>query len=236
MALIKAGGGVTGISGSIAGTTFARNRAGLYARAWAKPVNPVSPRQSAVRAAFGARATAWGSLTAAQVIAWNDYAATMSRLNRIGEEYTPKGRQVFMEVNQNLANAGETTLTDPGPSTNSPGLNEVIWNAPETTAGVFTDFILSGLTANFPGGANGRIMYEATPPIASNRTNVNNEFRFIGSDPSTLPADLVTRYNSTFGTPTLAPGNQIAVRVWVVDSETGLASPKLMEVLTVTGT
>ncbi|GAI01350.1 unnamed protein product, partial [marine sediment metagenome] len=45
MALIKYGGGIVQISGSIAGTVFARNKMGNYARPRTKPVNPRTARQ-----------------------------------------------------------------------------------------------------------------------------------------------------------------------------------------------
>ncbi|GAH50296.1 unnamed protein product, partial [marine sediment metagenome] len=46
MALVKLGGGIVQISGSIAGNTFARNRFGNYMRSRTKPVNPNSTRQT----------------------------------------------------------------------------------------------------------------------------------------------------------------------------------------------
>ncbi|GAI58374.1 unnamed protein product, partial [marine sediment metagenome] len=39
MALVKYGGGITQMSGSIAGNTFARNRYGNYVRSRTKPIN-----------------------------------------------------------------------------------------------------------------------------------------------------------------------------------------------------
>ncbi|GAH13494.1 unnamed protein product, partial [marine sediment metagenome] len=50
MSLVKYGGGIVQMSGSIAGNTFARNRYGNYVRARTKPINPNSDRQVVVRA------------------------------------------------------------------------------------------------------------------------------------------------------------------------------------------
>ena len=59
MALIKYGGGIVDMSGSIAGNTHARNRFGNYMRARTKPVNPNSDRQVAIRAIVSYLAEFW---------------------------------------------------------------------------------------------------------------------------------------------------------------------------------
>jgi len=79
MALVKFGGGVVGMSGSIAGTTFARNRSGSYARAKTKPINPNTTLQNLVRATFAMLSARWAqTLTEAQRTAWNLYASSVS--------------------------------------------------------------------------------------------------------------------------------------------------------------
>ncbi len=100
MALVKFGGGVTQMSGSIGGTTFARNSSGNYARARTTPVNPQSSRQTAVRASLAFLADAWSQdLTPAQRDAWRDYASAVVMTNRLGESTFHSGYNHFQRSN-----------------------------------------------------------------------------------------------------------------------------------------
>ncbi len=100
MALVKFGGGVTQMSGSIGGTTFARNASGNYARARTTPVNPQSARQTAVRASIAFLANFWSStLTQGQRDAWKDYAAAVVMSNRLGESTFISGFNHFLRSN-----------------------------------------------------------------------------------------------------------------------------------------
>lgn len=115
MALIKFGGGVVQMAGSIAGTTFARNRYGNYARARTKPTNPNTDRQAGVRAALAELTTRWSqTVTAAQRTAWNLYASNVAMVNRLGESINLSGYNHYIRSNAWLALLGGT-IVDNGP-------------------------------------------------------------------------------------------------------------------------
>ena len=115
MALVKFGGGVIQMSGSIAGNTFARNRSGNYARAKTKPVNPNTDRQAQVRAAIAFLVNRWSqTLTLAQRTAWNLYADNVNMKNRLGETIQLSGFNHYIRSNSWLAARGLPTI-DPGP-------------------------------------------------------------------------------------------------------------------------
>lgn len=111
MALVKFGGGIVGASGSIAGTTFARNRSGNYMRARTKPINPNSAShgllgvddstsQGKVRSAMAALSHKWADiLTSDQRTAWNLYAASVAMKNRLGEAIHLSGYNHYMRSN-----------------------------------------------------------------------------------------------------------------------------------------
>lgn len=100
MALIKYGGGIVQMSGSIAGNTHARNRFGNYMRARTKPVNPNTARQVTARARLALLAEDWREvLSSAQRIAWNTYAAGVSWLNGLGEVVHLTGFNMFCRTN-----------------------------------------------------------------------------------------------------------------------------------------
>ncbi len=100
MALVKFGGGITQMSGSIGGTVFARNRYGNYARSRTKPINPNTALQVAVRAALSELTVRWSTtLTAAQRTAWNLYASSVAMLNRLGETVFLSGFNHYIRSN-----------------------------------------------------------------------------------------------------------------------------------------
>ena len=102
MALIKLGGGVADIRGSIGGTVFSKNRYGSYSRNRTIPVNPGSAKQTKIRSTMGQIRNAWFSvLTAAQRAAWAVYAANVEVQNRLGEAIKLTGWNMFARTNAN---------------------------------------------------------------------------------------------------------------------------------------
>lgn len=116
MALIRFGGGVVGMSGSIAGDTFARNRSGNYARARTKPVNLNSVGQVAVRAAVSYLANYWkNTLDAAERTAWDLYASSVAMKNRLGESIYLTGFNHFVRSNS-ITKRQAGTITEAAPT------------------------------------------------------------------------------------------------------------------------
>lgn len=100
MALIKLGGGVADIRGSIGGTVFSKNRYGSYTRNRTIPVDPGSTAQTKIRATLGQVRDAWfNTLSAAQRAAWATYASNVQVLNRLGESITLTGWNMFARTN-----------------------------------------------------------------------------------------------------------------------------------------
>ena len=96
MALIKLGGGVADIRGSIGGTVFSRNRSGAIARNRTVPVNPASAKQTKIRSVMSVVRNAWyNTLTAAQRTAWDSYAEAVEVQNRLGESIKLTGWNHF---------------------------------------------------------------------------------------------------------------------------------------------
>jgi len=116
MALVKFGGGIIQMSGSIAGNTFARNRYGNYTRARTKPVNPNTAKQALVRAVMATLTTRWAqTLTANQRAAWNLYASEVAMTNRLGEVVHLTGFNHYIRSNHWFTRMGRT-LVDDGPT------------------------------------------------------------------------------------------------------------------------
>jgi len=116
MALIKYGGGIVQMSGSLAGNTFARNHYGNYVRARTKPVNPNTTRQQSIRAAMALLAARWAqTLTAVQRTAWNLYGSNVAMANKLGETVYLTGFNHYMRSNIPRVQIG-TGIVDAGPT------------------------------------------------------------------------------------------------------------------------
>lgn len=238
MALVKAPAGGVAASGTIGGQVYARNRAGNYARAWAKPVNPKTPRQTFVRNAFAATSVAWGMLTQAEIDTWDSYAAQLTRFNRLGEPYTPKGRQIYQEVNSNMQLVGNTELSSPAAATDSPGFTipePVIDDVTQTGSAISSMKLQNYSSLVLPGLDTGHFVIDATPPLDPKITNPQRYFRFVTIlTDATLTNPLETAYNAAFGTPNAPAGMNVWVRVRLVDDTTGLSSPQQIGVKAIT--
>jgi len=116
MALVKFGGGIVQASGSIAGTTHARNRFGNYIRPRTKPVNPNSQRQANVRSAMKYLTNYWAEILSAENrTLWATYAAAIAMKNRLGESVYLTGFNHFIRANI-IWYQNELSVKDTGPS------------------------------------------------------------------------------------------------------------------------
>jgi hypothetical protein len=103
----------TQVSGSIGGTTYARNRFGAYKRSRSVPVNPSSDRQVLARNRLDSLAVAWSNtLTAAQRDGWNAYAAVVPWLNALGQSVFITGFNHYVRSNSARLNAALARVDD----------------------------------------------------------------------------------------------------------------------------
>lgn len=182
MALVKYGGGVVQMSGSIAGTTFARNKSGNYVRPRTKPVNPKSTRQEAVRTIVSYLAEYWHeTLTVVQRGVWESYAAAVAMKNKLGETIHLSGFNHFirsnsarMQFHPGAVSFAPTVLSLPEKDTDLVVTEENI--AGQT-------FTFSCNTAQF--AANGDpvvtiFLHQGQPQLAS-RNTYHGPFRYMGA-------------------------------------------------------
>lgn len=98
--------GITAIRGTIGGQTFSSNKGGIYVKNWAKPSNPMTPAQTALRNMFGSVVRSWKLLTESQRNDWNAYAQGRTTTDILGESRPMTGRGAFISVNQNRLHIG----------------------------------------------------------------------------------------------------------------------------------
>jgi len=95
MARVKYGALITEIAGSIAGTTFQKNRYGFTIKQKPTMVRPQRTSQLGRQQSMRALQTAWFALTDADRAAWNTYAATYPRPTRLDSSSFLNGYNYF---------------------------------------------------------------------------------------------------------------------------------------------
>lgn len=206
MALVRFGNGVTEMRGSIAGTTFSRVRGGAIARNRTVPVNPNTLKQADVRSQFAMIVAAWNSVSKNDIDGWNSFATGVELVNRLGEAYTPSGRQVFLSINLAKQFAGLALLTEAPSSPNLPdpdaGITDLTIEATGPAGINLVTFDTNVLTAQ----ASTNVFFDATPPLENGQTNVENLYRRIAVfTPTAAAENLLGAYQAAF--PEVAPSS-----------------------------
>lgn len=221
---------VTQASGSIGGVTYSHNRGGMYRRARAIPTNPNSVGQQDVRMYLGAAAAAWSNtLTAAQRLAWENYANLTPITDALGDPLVLTGQQMYIRSAVMRQRAGAELFHD-GPTT--PGLAELTAVSVTDAAGsVDVNFTN---TDGWAGSEDAVLAIQTSRnlPLATNY--FKGPFRFLAA----VPGDSVTPPTSPFTFNTNAFGeatatSRIAVRIVASDAESRL-SPVFTGLVTTT--
>lgn len=185
--------GITNMSGKSGGSVFAFNRAGSYVRRWAKPTNPMSDLQTAVRQAFGASARAYGALTEAQRNAWKQFGIDNPRVDRLGDSRPMQAMQAFISANQNRHTIG------------LPAVDEPVQGAYTIPAFEISDFLidvedisdiniaLTGLYASPIAGLNAVVSFAVTGSASGKSYgSVVNDYKYATAYPITQATTVLT--------------------------------------------
>ena len=114
MALVKFGGGITEMRGSIGGNVYSRNKSGAIVRQRTKPVNPGTSFMVLAKSIFTAVSALWsnGGLTETQRQGWRDYADNVPWLNKLGETISLNGNSRMVKANVARQTAGLAIVLD----------------------------------------------------------------------------------------------------------------------------
>lgn len=228
MAVVRFGNGVADLRGSIDGTTFSRSRSGAVARGRTVPINPRTTFQQESRNRFASVLEIWRNSSRGDVIAWNEWASTQTRLNKLGQPYTPSGQQLFLELNNNRQSVGLPFLSSPPYTAVAPALASLTVAAEYAPLTSILDKLeVTGELAD--SGSSAKINIWATPPHLPSLTNVSRILRLVTFADADAPADLFANYNLRFGSPVIPDGSLITVMIQAIATDSGLASPTLTE-------
>jgi len=219
MAKIKLGALAQDARGSLAGTTFSRNRFGSYVRQKVSPIQPRTERQLEQRATFTEASQLWRTLTDAQRALWASWAGNHPIVNVFGDAQSMTALNAFIRVSTVRALVGFAPITSP-PADQAPGpLAEVATVTAAT--GVLTVDIAS------PAIVGQAYVVFATRGLSPGKQFVSSDYRFAGSY-TTLALD----EDFTVNPPTVNPlinfvaGQRVGVLVACV-GENGVYQPSV---------
>ncbi len=221
-AIVRLGGGVTDIRGSIGGTTFSRGKGGNIARARMKPVNPKSYLQNTRRAIVAYLMKAWsGTLTEQERTDWRAYATGTSWTNRLGQSIEINGNAAFVRLNSLLLQIAEPLRT-PAPT--------AMGHAGGVTIAFDAETDLTSIEFEEPGGAwvndvdENLLIISMGIPVEAGHISMTKAFKYIGfiegeaaAEP-TYPLDIAAAY-------TMTAGQMITCRAMFIDPEMRVSGP-----------
>lgn len=229
MALIKFGAGIAGMSGSIAGTTFAKNRYGSYARNKTKPVNPNTAAQIAVRSAVSYLSQYWfNSMTATERAAWAQYAANVAVTNRLGESIYLTGFNHFVRSNSTLQNLGLPLVVDAPTVFTLPEKDNTI----AVTAVVATQKITVAYdnALDWAGEVGGHLFLYQGKPVNSTRNFFAGPYKYIGKvDGAVEPPAGTVELSAVMP---FAAGQNLNIQARIVRADGRMSEPFRCAVLT----
>lgn len=228
MAKIMFGAVATDARGKIAGVVYSKNASGAYIRQKVSPTQSLTARRGVVRARLGGLAQYFsGSLTAAEVAAWNSFAKNNPVTDVFGRTMTLSGIQTFCRLNASILNVGGTQIDTPPANLTIIALETIT-----LTSDASTPTLSLAYTAT-PLGSNIMLNVMATQQLPAGRTFTKPYLRWIYASAAAAasPANILSAYTAKFGS--LVAGAKIGLLANTVDSTTGAQSPGLYTLHTV---
>ena len=228
MAKIMFGAAVTDARGKLAGIVYSKNAAGAYIRAKVSPTQSLTSRRGVVRERITNLSKYFsGSLTAAQVAAWNSFAKNNPVSNVFGHTVILSGIQTFCRLNAAILNVGGTQIDDPPASLAITGITSLSATAAAGTPALSIVFGPSPLDTNV------RLNIFATQQLPPGRTFTKSYMRWLAasSAAATTPYNALSAYTAKFGA--LVAGTKIGIKANVVDETTGAQTTGLYTLITV---
>lgn len=224
LALVRFGGGVSEIIGSIAGNTFARNGSGAYMRNRTKPTNPKTTSQTSNRNRFGTLSTSWRSLTQNQRNGWIGAVENFPYTNKLGETQLYSGQQLYNKLNGNLTSVGATKISDAPQPITFPTLSitEVLADVSDAT---ITFTATAGGATTVP--TNMKLRIYASMPLSAGKQATSSGKRFLGTIAATeslTDVDITAMYETIYGTSWKVAGLRIVIHFDLVSTLSGQSS------------
>lgn len=218
---------ITEASGSVAGTTYSRNKNGSYIRNKSVPVNRNTLAQQAARARFSVVSSDWKTLSASEKESWEANIVNYPYVDSLGQTKYYTASQLFKSLNNSLFQLGMDKINFCVGPVSLPSIL-----SPEVVVSQGAGIELSSITfsagsgTEVPTGFNLAI-YATTIKSTGFSSPKNSDYRFInlqlaGADVVNL--DLSSAYTSVFGNSwqdVANQGNKIYFGLKLVSNITG---------------
>jgi len=217
---------VADIRNKLNGTVFSKNKAGAYMRTKVTPVNPRTASQQANRQDLASLSASWRALSSADQESWIAAAKSFPYFDIFGNSKELAGNALYISLNKNLLVAGQPIIA----SAPAPGEIPVFAIASASAVSGTGVVTVTVDPAVIPAGFT--MMVAATPNVSAGIRFVKNLYRTLGAFTVTAGvATLTAAYAAKFGS--LAAGQTIGFRVWLVNETTGQASVATSILITV---
>lgn len=219
MAKIKFGMMMTDARGKLGGQVFSKNRGGSYIRTKVTPSNPQTQAQAQVRSNLATLSSGWNSLTADQIAQWNGSVENWTSTDVFGDIKKPTGKNLYVKLNVNLLNSGQSAIVTPPTKIELPALVDI---------DVDVDTTLNTLSiAGLPVFTDGVYQIEACAPVPRGVNFVKNKFRVISYETQATAGVVAvsTAYINKFGS--VANAENIFFRIRAI-AENGQAGVPLI--------
>jgi len=227
MPLIKTGGGVTQITGSIAGNTFFRNRSGSVMRTRTVPTNTRTAIQVISRELLSKLDSAWyTTLTATQRESWSLYARNVSMKNKLGEVVNLTGQLHFIRSNQARMTAGLPLIGTAPSSPYALAEQDPLFLPYASSSIQLIAFYFNTLLPWVSENSAGMIVHVGKP-INKTRNYYNGPWKFLGcilgsaGTPPSSPSYLESLPC------TIAPGQKVFFKVQICRADGRLSTPSI---------
>ncbi len=102
---------ITEASGSVAGTTYSRNKNGSYIRNKSVPVNRNTLAQQSARSRFSEVSSSWKQLTANERSSWENGIMQYPYVDSLGQTKYYTASQLYKSINNSLLQVGLSPIT-----------------------------------------------------------------------------------------------------------------------------
>ncbi len=220
---LKFGAIIVDGSGKIGGQVVSSNRGGKYLRTKVTPSNPSTVAQQASRALLSSLSTLWAGLTEAQRLSWNAAVSDFAKTDIFGDIKNPSGFNLFVKLNANLGNVGETAILS------APAKIAVPFSP--IASAIFDISSTTGVVTFGNSDYDGELVFvSATPSVSAGKSNVKSEFRGIGFFTVALGViDVYDAYVAKFGAPAVGANITLQLAPTVATGQKG--TPQSIKVL-----
>ena len=174
--------------------------------------------QQNVRSILATLSAAWRGLTAAQRLSWINAAPSFPYRDIFGDSKILSGSQLYVKLNANLVNNGESAIaTAPTPG-ELPALTVTIATATAGTQALSIGFTVTPVPAGYS------LVIDATSNIGTGISFVKNRYRKISvvAAATASPYDAIADFTAVHGA--LVVGMQIFIRARLLNTATGQMS------------